>query len=116
MNNRQPWDFGRFLQTIAFFDGLPFLNCLKRMILKTDSPSHSNHTTTGTLLLVGTTPPLREQLLSPLTAAQYPLRVLLSPNEDPPTPQPSVEYYPNTPNPQVSELPPLLNHVQSVIY
>ncbi|WP_017302962.1 CIA30 family protein [Spirulina subsalsa] len=116
MNNRQPWDFGRFLQTIAFFDGLPFLNCLKRMILKTDSPSHSNPTATGTLLLVGTTPPLRQQLLPPLQAAQYPLRVVLSPNEDLPSPQPGVEYYPNTPNPQASELPPLLNHVQSVIY
>ena len=36
--SRSPWDVGRFLQTLTYFDALPFLSCLRRMFANSNPP------------------------------------------------------------------------------
>ncbi len=31
-NDRSKWDFGRFIQTLAYFEVIPFFNCLQRLL------------------------------------------------------------------------------------
>jgi len=30
-NNRSQWDVGRFVNTLAYFEVIPFISCLKRL-------------------------------------------------------------------------------------
>jgi Complex I intermediate-associated protein 30 (CIA30)/NmrA-like family len=82
MSQRQTWDAGRFLKTVTFFDIFPFLNIfpgLKRMILGQQQPQTqpSSQTRIGTILAIGATGSLGEQVVKGLLEKNYPVRVLV---------------------------------------
>ncbi|MEM9541735.1 MAG: CIA30 family protein [Cyanobacteria bacterium P01_E01_bin.42] len=83
MSQRESWDFGRFVRTIAYFDGIPFLNCfpwLRNQLLKMDSPpvSPTIGDRVSPILVIAPQEHLAQQLVDRLLAENYQVRVLVA--------------------------------------
>jgi uncharacterized protein YbjT (DUF2867 family) len=82
MSQRKSWDFGRFLQTIAYFDAIPFLDCfpwLRNKLLNMDSApvSPSIGDRVSPILVLGAKEKLAKPLVDRLRQENYPVRVLV---------------------------------------
>ncbi|MGK7924329.1 MAG: CIA30 family protein [Spirulina sp.] len=82
MSMRESWDFGRFVKTIAYFDGIPFLSCfpwLRNKLLNMDfapvAPAVGDRV--PPILVVGTKERLMRHLVDRLLPENYPVRVLV---------------------------------------
>lgn len=83
MSQRESWDFGRFVQTVAYFDGIPFLDCfpwLRNKLLKMDFPlvSPSIGDRTSPILILASREDLAKHLLDRFLAENYSVRVLVA--------------------------------------
>lgn len=57
-NDRSGWDFGRFVQTLSYFEVIPFLNCLQRIFpsrTKDNENQPSGEKSVGVILVAGAT-------------------------------------------------------------
>lgn len=57
-NNRSPWDFGRFMGTLAYFEVIPFLNCIQRFIqgrINDNKDKVTRGKSVGVILVAGAT-------------------------------------------------------------
>lgn len=83
MSQRQPWDLGRFFQTLTYFEIIPFIGSnswLRNMILGNETPParpNINIQKTGTILVAGATGRLGQRLVKHLLQRNYKVRVLV---------------------------------------
>ena len=81
MSQRQPWDLGRFFQTLTYFEIIPFIGSnswLRRMILGNETPpARPNMQKNGTILVAGATGRLGQRVVKYLLQSNYKVRVLV---------------------------------------
>lgn len=82
MAEKERWDFGRFIQTVAYFEEIPFLNCLMRLknkFLNMDSTpasvSPSLRDRLEAILVVAGNESLAKSIVDRLRTKNYPVRV-----------------------------------------
>lgn len=82
MASQPSWDLGRFMNTLTFFDVLPFSDQLRQMQrwMQGNSPESMEvtplHQQPGWILLAGLPAPVRSPLLAALNQQGWPVRVL----------------------------------------
>lgn len=81
MSNKQPtWDPGRFLQTLAFFDALPFWRCIQTFLKRSPSsqtPAMKVSATSQPILVVGATGGVGKRVVQQLQAQGHSVRALV---------------------------------------
>lgn len=81
MSKTNAWDFGRFLQTVTYFDALPGLSQLKRlqqMVLgETTDAGAVSVPLTGTILVTGATGRVGQLVVRQLRSRDLPVRALV---------------------------------------
>ncbi|MEA5468460.1 CIA30 family protein [Spirulina sp. 06S082] len=80
MNKKEHWDFRRFIQTVAYFEGIPFLKCLTRLrnkLSNMDSTpvSPSMRDRVAAILVVAGKESLAKPIIDRLLTENYPVRV-----------------------------------------
>lgn len=115
---RSRWPLGRFLSTLSFFNAIPLignLNCVKKMLGQTSSPSFEQSARlqqSGVVLVLGSGARLAPVLIKHLTGQGYRVRWLTHPTS---TVQPPVETV-RADLTQPNALPPqLLEDVQVIV-
>ncbi len=76
---RSQWDLKRFVETLTFFEVIPFLGCLQRILTgkkqeKIDQPEEAKM---GVILVAGATGGVGKRVVSRLQAENYPVRALV---------------------------------------
>lgn len=78
--SRSPWDFGRFIQTLAYFEVIPFFKCLKQLI-QGRSQDNQNQTFGGTnmgvILVAGATGGVGKRVVRRLVERGYQVESLV---------------------------------------
>jgi len=79
-NNRAPWEFGRFFQTLTYFEVIPGFNCLQRLFSgqfteKQDKPTGGKKV--GIVLVAGATGGVGKRVVQQLIEQEYPVRALV---------------------------------------
>jgi uncharacterized protein YbjT (DUF2867 family) len=78
--NRSQWDAGRFLETLTYFEVIPFLSCLKRLFTgrdKTKQESQSIGKRMGVILVAGATGGVGKRVVRRLLERNYQVRALV---------------------------------------
>lgn len=78
--NRSPWDFGRFIQTLAYFEVIPFFKCLKQLIQgfpKDNKNQPFGGTNMGVILVAGATGGVGKRVVGRLVERGYQVRSLV---------------------------------------
>ncbi len=79
-NNRSKWDFGRFLQTLAYFEVIPFLSCLQRLFqgrAKDNKDRPTGEKRVGVILVAGATGGVGKRVVRRLVERGYRVRSLV---------------------------------------
>ncbi|HEY9296181.1 MAG TPA: SDR family NAD(P)-dependent oxidoreductase, partial [Phormidium sp.] len=79
-NNRTQWDFGRFIQTLAYFEVIPFFNCLQRLFqgrAKDNKHRPLGDKKVGTILVAGATGGVGKRVVRRLVESGYKVRSLV---------------------------------------
>lgn len=79
-NNRAPWEFGRFFQTLTYFEVIPFLNCIQRIFtgkLNEKSTQFKGGKRVGVVLVVGATGGVGKRVVKRLVDRGYQVRALV---------------------------------------
>lgn len=79
-NNRTQWDFGRFIQTLAYFEVIPFFNCLQRLFqgrAKDNKDRPLGDKKMGTILVAGATGGVGKRVVRRLVEGGYKVRSLV---------------------------------------
>ena len=77
--SRQPWDRGRFFETLTYFEVIPFLGCLQRIFSGKPKPqTHLSESpkTMDMILVVGATGGVGKRVVNNLLAKNHLVRVL----------------------------------------
>ncbi|MFK0733509.1 MAG: CIA30 family protein [Gloeotrichia echinulata GP01] len=78
--NRSPWDFGRFIQTLAYFEVIPFFKCLKQLIQGRPQDNKNQPiggTSVGVILVAGATGGVGKRVVRRLLERGYQVRCLV---------------------------------------
>lgn len=78
--NRSRWDAGRFLETLTYFEVIPFLSCLKWLFTgrdKTKQESQSRGQSMGVILVAGATGGVGKRAVRRLLERNYQVRALV---------------------------------------
>jgi uncharacterized protein YbjT (DUF2867 family) len=78
--NRSQWDAGRFLETLTYFEVIPFLSCLVRLFTgrdKTKQESQSRGKRMGVILVAGATGGVGKRVVRRLLERNYQVRALV---------------------------------------
>ena len=78
--SRSQWDFGRFFQTVTYFEVIPFLNCLERLFARVENNKKNNQSQTknmGIILVVGATGGVGKRVVRRLIEQNYQVRALV---------------------------------------
>ncbi|NES83192.1 MAG: NAD(P)H-binding protein [Moorea sp. SIO2B7] len=78
--NSSKWDFGRFIQTLNYFEIIPFISCLQRLFTgrgKTKQVSHKQGKNMGVILVAGATGGVGKRVVRSLLEANYKVRALV---------------------------------------
>jgi uncharacterized protein YbjT (DUF2867 family) len=78
--NRSQWDFGRFFQTLTYFEVFPFLNCIQRLFqgLSKDNQDRPNGgKNVGVILVAGATGGVGKRVVRRLVERGYKVRSLV---------------------------------------
>ncbi|MFH7027759.1 MAG: CIA30 family protein [Heteroscytonema crispum UTEX LB 1556] len=78
--NRSQWDFGRFFQTLTYFEVIPFLNCIQRLFQgrpqhNQDRPNGGKNV--GVILVAGATGGVGKRVVRRLVERGYKVRCLV---------------------------------------
>ncbi|MEQ8384877.1 MAG: CIA30 family protein [Coleofasciculus sp. A1-SPW-01] len=79
-NNRSQWDAGRFVKTLAYFEVIPFISCLKRLFsgnTQHHKPSQSGGKRLGKIVVAGATGGVGKRVVRRLMERDYPVRALV---------------------------------------
>ncbi|NEO37387.1 MAG: NAD(P)H-binding protein [Moorea sp. SIOASIH] len=79
-NNRSPWDAGRFIQTLSYFEVIPFLSCLQRLFTgraNNQQSSQGRGKDMGVILIAGATGGVGKRVVRRLVEQNYPVRALV---------------------------------------
>lgn len=79
-NNRSQWDAGRFLKTLTYFEVIPFLSCLQRLLAGNTSnkqASQSGVKKMGMILVAGATGGVGKRVVQRLLEQNCPVRALV---------------------------------------
>lgn len=79
-NNRSQWDLGRFVQTLAYFEALPFLSCLQRLLqgrAKDNKNKPTGDKKVGVILVAGATGGVGKRVVRRLVDRGYKVRSLV---------------------------------------
>ncbi|NEN96096.1 MAG: NAD(P)H-binding protein [Moorea sp. SIO3I7] len=79
-NNRSPWDAGRFIQTLSYFEVIPFLSCLQRLFTgraNNQKSSQGKDKDMGVILVAGATGGVGKRVVRRLLEQNYPVRALV---------------------------------------
>ena len=79
-NNRSSWDFGRFFQTLTYFEVIPFLNCLQRIFqgsTKDNKYQPNGEQKVGVILVAGATGGVGKRVVRQLCDRGYQVRALV---------------------------------------
>ena len=77
--SRQPWDRGRFFETLTYFEVIPFLGCLQRIFSRQPKPkAHLSEpqNSMDRILVVGATGGVGKRVVKNLLAQNHSVRVL----------------------------------------
>jgi len=78
--NRSRWDAGRFIQTLTYFEVIPFISCLKRLFTGSTNPNKVNEggsKSMGVILVAGATGGVGKRVVRRLVEQGYPVRALV---------------------------------------
>lgn len=78
--SRSQWDFGRFFQTVTYFEVIPFLNCLQRLFTPGENSKKKNQSQTknmGIILVAGATGGVGKRVVRRLIEQNYQVRALV---------------------------------------
>ncbi|BBD61465.1 NADH:ubiquinone oxidoreductase complex I intermediate-associated protein 30 [Nostoc sp. HK-01] len=78
--NRSQWDLGRFIKTLSYFEVIPFLNCIQKLIQgrPQDTKSTPNgEKSVGVILVAGATGGLGKRVVKRLVKRGYQVRCLV---------------------------------------
>ena len=78
--DRSKWDFGRFFQTLAYFEVIPFFNCLQRLFqgrAKDNKHRPLGDKKVGTILVAGATGGVGKRVVRRLVESGYKVRSLV---------------------------------------
>lgn len=80
--NRASWDAGRLFKTLDYFDVIPFLGCIKRLLGKSDRKDKTEVDKTekkimGTILVAGATGGVGKRVVKKLLQQNYRVRALV---------------------------------------
>ncbi|WP_424097454.1 CIA30 family protein [Moorena producens] len=79
-NNRSPWDAGRFIKTLSYFEVIPFLSCLQRLFTgraNNQQSSQGKEKDMGVILVAGATGGVGKRVVRRLLERNYPVRALV---------------------------------------
>ncbi|NEO16849.1 MULTISPECIES: CIA30 family protein [unclassified Moorena] len=79
-NNRSPWDAGRFIKTLSYFEVIPFLSCLQRLFTgraNNQKSSQGKGKDMGVILVAGATGGVGKRVVRRLLKQNYPVRALV---------------------------------------
>ncbi|EGJ33004.1 MULTISPECIES: CIA30 family protein [Moorena] len=79
-NNRSPWDAGRFIKTLSYFEVIPFLSCLQRLFTgraNNQQSSQGRGKDMGVILVAGATGGVGKRVVRCLVERNYPVRALV---------------------------------------
>ncbi len=79
-NNRSPWDAGRFIKTLSYFEVIPFLSCLQRLFTgraNNQQSSQGREKDMGVILVAGATGGVGKRVVRRLLEQNYPVRALV---------------------------------------
>ncbi|MFB2897910.1 CIA30 family protein [Aerosakkonemataceae cyanobacterium BLCC-F50] len=79
-NNRAPWEFGRFFQTLTYFEVIPFVNCIQRIFsgnFKEKSTQFKGGKRVGVVLVAGATGGVGKRVVKRLLERGYSVRALV---------------------------------------
>lgn len=78
---RENWDIGRFVETLTYFEVIPFLGCLKRILQgqqqKSNRTELSGKQNMGVILVAGATGGVGKRVVKRLVEQNYPVRALV---------------------------------------
>ena len=78
--NRSLWDAGRFVKTLTYFEVIPFISCLQRLLTGrtlNKKASQGGETTMGVILVAGATGGVGKRVVRRLLERNYPVRALV---------------------------------------
>lgn len=78
--NRSQWDLGRFIQTLSYFEVIPFLNCIQRLIQGLPQQNQyvpNGEKSVGVILVAGATGGVGKRVVKRLLAQSYQVRALV---------------------------------------
>jgi uncharacterized protein YbjT (DUF2867 family) len=78
--NRSQWDIGRFLDTLTYFEVIPFISCLKRLFTGRANPKQVNRggeRRVGVILVAGATGGVGKRVVRRLLERNYKVRALV---------------------------------------
>lgn len=79
-NNRAPWEFGRFFQTLTYFEVIPFVNCIQRIFsgnFKEKATEFKGGKRVGVVLVAGATGGVGKRVVKRLLERGYSTRALV---------------------------------------
>jgi uncharacterized protein YbjT (DUF2867 family) len=78
--NRSQWDLGRFIETLTYFEVIPFLNCIQRIILgrpQNERPRTNGEENMGVILVAGATGGVGKRVVQKLRERGEKVRALV---------------------------------------
>ncbi len=78
--NRSQWDAGKFVQTLSYFEVIPFISCLKRLFAgsaNNKKESQGGGKRVGVILVAGATGGVGKRVVRRLVERNYPVRALV---------------------------------------
>lgn len=79
-SDRTKWDFGKFLETLSYFEVIPFLNCLQRLFqgrAKDNTSKSLGEQRVGVILVAGATGGVGKRVVRRLLEGGYRVRALV---------------------------------------
>ncbi|MBE9129421.1 CIA30 family protein [Coleofasciculus sp. LEGE 07081] len=78
--NSAPWDAGRFVKTLTYFEAIPFISCLQRLFSgreKNEQPNLGGGKRVGVILVAGATGGVGKRVVQRLLERDYRVRALV---------------------------------------
>jgi len=79
-SDRSPWNIGRFLQTLAYFEVIPILSCLQRLLqgrIQDKKAKSGGDQNVGVILVAGATGGVGKRVVKRLVERGYSVRSLV---------------------------------------